>query len=210
MTGLRTIHRIWIEGSDPMPEEYERNTRLWAEMNPGWRVVTWTKPTFPIVNECLYKRPPPHLSAHDRLRYRSDLLRLEILYSFGGLYVDMDVEPLRPIEGLIRGHTAVVAYSPNQWRGKSIITNALIWATPRHDWIKRCVGKMRISVRMFPKAFLARISGPHHVHRCHEPDDEVLVLPAERVYPMTQAQLEIAYTFHTWANRTGLTKEALV
>jgi len=191
-----------------MPQDFVKNGEAWKKLNPTWEVITWTEPTFVIVNECLYKRPPRHLGPVDQLRYRSDLLRLEILHQYGGLYVDTDIEPLRPIESLVAGHDALVAFSPNKWKGHSVATNALMWAVPRHDWIKRCIIKMPMSIRMFPNAFLARITGPHHINRCLT--DDVHVLPAETVFPTTLAQLGSAYTFHSWANRTGLTKEALV
>ena len=45
------------------------------------------------------------IRVYERLRKpteRSDIIRLEVLFRFGGVYVDTDVECLRPIDPLLR------------------------------------------------------------------------------------------------------------
>jgi mannosyltransferase OCH1-like enzyme len=45
----------------------------------------------------------PEFDAADRTAARSDILRYEILARYGGVYVDSDFEPLRPIEPILAG-----------------------------------------------------------------------------------------------------------
>ena len=197
----RLIHRIWIEGSPPASPEMVRHGVRWEELNPGWTVRTWGGPDgFTMTNACLYRRAP----WTDGLRYRSDLLRLEILLRFGGLYVDMDVEPLRPIEGLMEGSEAVAAWSPNLWKGKRVLSNAFLAAVPGHPWIQRCVDKMRMSIQTYTGQFTAMVTGPHHVNRCLQKGDHVTILEPPVVYPTRAEELPTAYTFHSWANRAKL------
>jgi len=203
----RIIHRIWIEGSPPMPADFIMAGQRWADLNPGWTVRLWGGPDFHMRNACLYRRAP----AGDRFRYRSDLLRLEILLRHGGVYVDADMDPLRPLDELFDGaaNTAFAAHSPDRWKGQPILSNAFLAAEPNHPWILRCVRRMPVSVQRFQGAFTAMVTGPHHVNRCLEPGDDVRVLSPETVYPTTAEQAATAFAFHSWANRKGLRLEAL-
>jgi mannosyltransferase OCH1-like enzyme len=191
-----------------MPDEFVNNGEKWQELNPGWRVILWSKPSFPIMNECLYKKANVY-APKDQLRFRADLLRLEILYAYGGLYVDADTKPLRPIGDMLDRYRAAAAYSPNAWKGKRILSNAFMWSTPEHEWVRRCILKMRLSVQTYQGAFLAMMTGPHHVTRCLKPGDDVHFLPTEFIYPTTREHVKTAFTFHAWANKTHLKMEAL-
>lgn len=202
----RVIHRIWIKGSPPASPEAIRNGELWKALNPGWEVRTWSGPEgFRMDNACLYRRAP----ANDSFRYRADLLRLEILARFGGLYVDMDVEPLKPIEPLLDGAgSALAAWSPNLWKGQRVLSNAIMASVPGHAWVVRCVKMMRVSLQQYHGQFLAMVTGPHHVNRClRNPGDGVTVLDSSAVYPMNGHEMAEAYTFHSWANRARLVRE---
>lgn len=201
----RTIHRIWIAGSPPMPADMVENGARWAELNPAWTVKLWGGPDFRMRNACLYRNAP----AHDALRYRSDLLRLEVLLREGGVYVDADIRPLRPLDELVDGHEAVAAYSPDRWNGKAIVSNAFLGAAPGHPWLERCVRKMSISAHAFRGQPIAMMTGPHHVNRCLERTDEVTLIDTASVYPTTEAALEHAFAFHAWENRKALRMGAL-
>jgi mannosyltransferase OCH1-like enzyme len=203
----RIIHRIWITGSPPASADMVRNGALWRELNPGWEVLTWAGPTgMRMKNACLYRRPP----AADAHRYRADLLRLELLAVYGGVYADMDITPLRPLADLLpAGATAAAAYSPNLWKGQRVLSNAFMAAVPGHSWIARCVARMSVSVQMFRGQFLAMVTGPHHVNRCLQATDDVTILDTSKVYPTTRAEHSTAAMFHTWEHRAKLREEQL-
>lgn len=202
----KIIHRIWIEGSPPMAPAYIEAGQKWATMNPGWTVKHWSGPPFRMVNSCLYEKAAP---PHDRFRFKADLLRLELLLKYGGVYIDADMEPLRPLDSLLDGADAIAGWSPDRWKGKRILSNAFIGAVPGHPWIARCVAKMRLSVQAFQGKFLALMTGPHHVTRCLEAKDRVTTLEPAVLYPRTAEELAAAFTFHAWANRKALTMGAL-
>lgn len=206
----KIIHRIWEAKDSPPPTpKMVRNGALWAQMNPGWEVKLWEKgpESFAMVNECLYRKEAP--SGHNGFRFRADLLRLEILYHYGGLYVDMDTEPLRPLGDLLDGKSAVAAFSPNRWKGERVISNAIMAAEPGHPWIVRCIQTMKISIQTYRGRFLAMVTGPHHVNRCLRPKDGVHIFEPSVLYPMTLAELAGAYTLHAWETRTKLTREKM-
>ena len=78
----RIFHQIWL-GPDPLPERCARYQQTWLDHHPDWKLRFWTEENLPTP----LRRP----EAAERLRApaeRSDILRLELLWHFGGVYVD--------------------------------------------------------------------------------------------------------------------------
>jgi mannosyltransferase OCH1-like enzyme len=112
----RTIHFIWL-GPHPFPPQSVENVRSWIAHHPEWKIKFWTDRV----------RDPPCTAMEvvfvDTLalpflkkRYqsssnwgeKSDILRLEILYQEGGVYVDHDVICLKSFDSL---HSAYDFYA---------------------------------------------------------------------------------------------------
>jgi mannosyltransferase OCH1-like enzyme len=99
----RILHQIWL-GPDPLPEQFARYTETWRKHHPTWEMRMWTEENLP--------RDLRRKEAADRLRApaeRSDILRLELLFRHGGVYVDTDVECRAPIDDVLAGVEFFVA-----------------------------------------------------------------------------------------------------
>lgn len=64
---------------------------------PDWNIRIWRDDDI-IINNCEYYSK---MLSDKRYAYASDYLRFKILYEEGGIYVDTDVEFVRPIDDLI-------------------------------------------------------------------------------------------------------------
>ncbi len=103
---MRTIHRIWI--GDPMPERYQEYGQLWKELNPGYLVHDWTEEEVmdgywenSAVLAQMYKeskQPGADMVAY--YTHVADVVDYELVWKFGGYYVNTDVLPLRPLSHL--------------------------------------------------------------------------------------------------------------
>lgn len=205
----KLLHRIWLD--DPMPSEFAEYGRAWDRLHPDWTLIDWrdssTVPTLrnaELVADA--KRWTP-----DWKRWQSDIIRLELLWLYGGVYIDTDVEPLRPIDELVEDRTCVVGWSPNRAAdGTPTLTNAVIAAAPHHPWINACVEQLANSARRFRGRHIAHAVGPWHLTRVWESGywPNVTVLPAGVLYPQSidardrgeAADLSSAYAWHRWAN----------
>jgi len=134
--GALPSHRGWTgvrRGPGPLPGWFAAHGESGASLNPGWEVRLWTEETIP---EDL-RRP----EVRERLRVpaeRSDILRLEILWRHGGVYVDTDFECIRPLEPLVGGLDFFCAYlKPGQ------ANNAFIGATSGHPILDRALDELR-------------------------------------------------------------------
>ncbi|WP_328774219.1 glycosyltransferase family 32 protein [Streptomyces sp. NBC_00286] len=90
----KLIHIIWI-GEQAFP--YRDNFRTWKKHHPDYRVQLWTDKNLPTLHnqwvyDALADQPPA---------VRADLLRLEILAQYGGVYTDADSWCTQPIGPLI-------------------------------------------------------------------------------------------------------------
>lgn len=107
----KIIHRIWIGDSDTT-EEIERYWSDWQLLHPTWELRDWDEQairTLPLRNQHVYnsitvESVVPHVPmAAERAVsvQRADVACYEILYQYGGVYVDCDMEPLLPLDPLI-------------------------------------------------------------------------------------------------------------
>ena len=146
----KVVHFIWI-GPLPFPRESVENVRTWMAKNPDWTFNFWTD----------YKRPLPvpgmHLrmiqdvsflklqecfSKSDNYGEKSDLLRYEILYKEGGVYVDHDVKCFKSFDTLNQSYDFYCGIDmPYTSSLPSCIftTNNLIGVKPSHPVLLRCM-----------------------------------------------------------------------
>jgi mannosyltransferase OCH1-like enzyme len=217
----RILHRVWIcPPGPPMPAEFVGYGERWRQLHPTWQLQDWarTADLEPMVNRELYDHP---VSGHEH-RSRADVVRLESLWRFGGVYVDTDVEPVRALDPLLEavqraGASAFIVWSANRWRGRRLVSNAVIGAEPEHPWVRRAMAGLPPSVAANRGRYLA-IQTVHYLTDLLGPltagvtADGVLVLPEATFYPRSSPArragrpLRIGagtYAVHHWAHSRG-------
>ena len=94
----RIVHVCWV---GPKPFPYADNLATWSRHNPGWDVRLWTDGNLPeLANRDVYDLMPAY-------SIKVDILRLELLARFGGLYSDADSWCELPLDALVRGRRAL-------------------------------------------------------------------------------------------------------
>jgi hypothetical protein len=189
----RTIHRIWV-GAEPMPAEYERFGRTFAQHHPDWAMRLWTEDDLATLE----------ITADERGRSRSaselsDLARYEVLHRFGGVYVDTDFECRRPLTPLLRGIDAFVALeAPGR------VGTAILGSVAGHRVFARAAKLARQTLGM--GAHSADASGPYLLSLILEQEPDVTTFGAELFYPYGWDEPERrhetfpdAYAVHHWA-----------
>lgn len=90
------IHAIWFSG-DPMPELYTRCLESWKRFAPNLDIRIWNLKTYKP-DHCLFFE---QAIEHRNWAFASDYARVDLLRRYGGIYMDLDVEMLRPIDDLL-------------------------------------------------------------------------------------------------------------
>lgn len=92
----RIIHQTWK--SNDVPQPLARFQARWRALHPEFEYRLWTDQQ----NDAFVRAefPTLHRLYRSFLReiYRADMARCLYLLRFGGVYVDLDVEPLRPLD----------------------------------------------------------------------------------------------------------------
>ncbi|HEX6712895.1 MAG TPA: glycosyltransferase [Thermoleophilaceae bacterium] len=190
----KILHHIWV-GPDPFPAEFAAYRESWKKHHPSWEFRFWSEDNLP---EELRRE-----EVRERLRTpaeRADILRLEVLYQEGGVYVDTDFECLRPIDDLIEGADFFVAdLKPGR------PNNALIGSAPGHEILDR--GIREAVFREFI-GYDKNGTGPLAFNRIlKDYRDKILVFPPPAFYPNTPAERDEAVAIHhaarSWQNAEG-------
>lgn len=142
----KVVHFIWL-GPRPFPPYSVENVRTWMAQNPDWTFKYWTdrdrSPPCNGMERILVQQFPfqvlgSRFADSENYGEKSDILRYEILFQEGGVYVDHDANCLQPFDGL---HSAYDFYccleAPHPLMAGSRITcgNGVIGARPGHPVI---------------------------------------------------------------------------
>lgn len=204
----KVIHRIWLGGGEP---EWTRPFRESWE-RPGWTVRDWDESSvgrlFPLLNQRVYD-DAENIAPNNVGQLRSDLLRYEILHRFGGVYVDHDLECLKPIDPLLEDVECFAAWEiQEEW-----IANGFMGSTLAHPFLVELIRGIPDNVRRTRgKGFRPnRISGPQYfTKKWNRFGEKVDILPEDLIYPYGWREIREfgaddsdwgdSYTVHHWHN----------
>ena len=92
----KVIHYCWF-GGNPLPELAIRCIESWKKYCPDYEIIEWNESNFDV-NCCDYVKEAYQAK---KWAFVSDYARYKILYEQGGVYLDTDVELLKPIDDLV-------------------------------------------------------------------------------------------------------------
>jgi len=96
MTIPKIIHYCWF-GGQPEPEFVARHLATWRRYAPDFEIRRWDEQRF----DCQQLAATREAYAAKRFDLVSDYVRLYALREVGGIYLDVDVELLRPLTPLL-------------------------------------------------------------------------------------------------------------
>lgn len=124
----KIIHQIWI-GPNQRPQKW---LDTWKEKNPDWEYRLWTDDNLPLLENQRQFALMSHYSG------KADILRYELLYRYGGFYIDADSECIRPLsESFLHYH--FLAFYENKLKRKGLITQAVFACEPFHPIMRMLI-----------------------------------------------------------------------
>lgn len=113
-------------------------------MNPDWTYYFWTDES---ARKLIAEKHPYFLSTWDNYRTginRADALRYIILYEFGGIYADLDVENIRPLDRATMKYACIFPSEPIvqgilRLNLPFLINNAIMMCRPKHPFLKQMI-----------------------------------------------------------------------
>lgn len=89
----KIIHYCWFGGKEK-PKKIKKCIKSWRKFCPDWEIKEWNEQNF-NVNKYRYTQ---EAYAEKKFAFVSDVCRLEAIVNEGGIYLDTDVELLRPFD----------------------------------------------------------------------------------------------------------------
>ena len=93
----KIIHYCWFGGA-PLSSLALKCIASWRKYCPDYEIVRWDETNYDI-RKCKYMS-----DAYDERKWAfvSDYCRLDVIYEFGGIYLDTDVELIKSLDGLLK------------------------------------------------------------------------------------------------------------
>ena len=92
----KIIHYCWF-GDNPMPDSAITCIESWKKMCPDYKIKIWNEDNYDI-SKCKFMK-----EAYEEKKYAfvADYARLDIIYNYGGIYLDTDVEVIKSFDFLL-------------------------------------------------------------------------------------------------------------
>jgi hypothetical protein len=100
----KTIWLLWLQGWDNAPWVPKQVAKSWEKLNPGWEIKLIDRETCPVE---IYGDTP---------QAQSDVIRLELLSKYGGVWADSTMLCMQPLDDWV--HEAVEPAGIWMYRGR--------------------------------------------------------------------------------------------
>lgn len=208
------LHIIWIGDEHPRPEPCLAS---WWEKHPEWDVRVWENHDL-FNNEWVNQK---HIETLWRVRKWAgvaDLMRYEILYKEGGVYVDADSICMRPLDNWLL-EAEMFACWTNEFDRARLVSNSFMGSVQGNPFlrfvIERAAAKRDVLSR-WSWSRLQRVKmgawrsvGPYHLTECirRANYNRITILPSHMFQPQPHRGRiydggGIVYADHLWGTTT--------
>lgn len=184
------IHGIWL--GSPAPTWVTSAFNSWKKYHPGWEIKIWTADDLTDFNWS-NKRIQLAFEQAETWAEKADILRLEILYKFGGIYSDADVICLNSFHDLIVQDVGFLSsfelnYNSKHYGEAFFIGTAVMGAAKNSAVVKYCLDHLRSS-QDAPTEGIIKRTGPGLISRAcravlSNKEENILILPCSYLYPL--------------------------
>lgn len=103
------IHQIWI-GPEKMPIRERYFIRDVKLKNPSWNYILWTDSNLPVMPHNI-KKVYDFFGEAKQYAYQADVLRIFLIKEYGGIYLDVDFEPLQCLDDFLKEETLFCSWN---------------------------------------------------------------------------------------------------
>jgi hypothetical protein len=127
----KKIHYVWF--SKEMPPETRNYIDGWKEKMPDYEITSWNASNF-NVSACKWVE---QAVSHEKWAFATDFIRFWVIYNYGGIYLDADVEVVKPFDEFL--HLPYFLGIEQSIDLPDIPEMSAFGAEPKTAWIKDCL-----------------------------------------------------------------------
>jgi len=191
----KIFHQIWL-GNTKLPRDLKKLSESWLQYNPDFQYVLWTDSDvakLPLINREIF-------TSLANLGARSDILRYEILYSYGGIYIDTDFECIRKLDDKLLAPSFLGCI---QYCETPQIGNAILMAERYSPVVRRIIDSCTLPQEESVQNIID-CTGPNMVTKSVFENFtlnplNILLLPSDYFYPWPSFLRDLKLDPHTFA-----------
>tara|TARA_R110002167_G_scaffold23281_3_gene82713 strand:- start:52 stop:819 length:768 start_codon:yes stop_codon:yes gene_type:complete len=120
----KIIHYCWLSGED-YPENIKNNIASWKVILPDYEFILWDRKRFDLPKSVWIQQA----LENNKFAFASDFIRLHAVYTYGGIYLDADIEILKSFDDLLH-----LPYFIGKQHNK-LMEAAAFGAEKKADWL---------------------------------------------------------------------------
>lgn len=148
----KIIHYVWV-GPRELPDGDKRRVEEWRKLLPDWEIRAWGNEE--VDHGSRYLQQAYSVKAWNRV---SDYTRMDALTRFGGVYLDTDVDILKPFDPLL-GNQAFLGFQVSDEKITTSIVNGAVFGARQGHWLPTEI-RRRFNEEMDGRADMGAFSGP--------------------------------------------------
>lgn len=130
----KIIHYVWVGGA--ISPEDKKYILGWRKLNKEYKFIFWDESNIDFTEPYIKK-------AYEERKWAnvSNLVRLEAVYKYGGIYLDTDVELIKSLDILLNNKCFFgfqISKKIEDW-----VNNAVFGAVKKHWFIKDCIDRLK-------------------------------------------------------------------
>ncbi|XP_052246388.1 uncharacterized protein LOC127855074 isoform X1 [Dreissena polymorpha] len=159
----KIIHQTWK--TTEIPARYVDWMKSWSRNHPDWTYMFWTDESARALIADKYPQVLPAYDGYLENIRRADAMRYAILHEYGGVYADLDMESLQPLDPIIRKYSCVLPQEPYEHpiidsNFEHLVINALMICSKGHPLMKKFLDNIPKFAHMW---HVLDSTGPHYI-----------------------------------------------
>ena len=179
----KIIHQIWV-GPNEIPVRSIEFMKKIRELHSDFEYRLWNNEDITKDNFINYE----YIMKSKSYAQKADIMRYEILYKHGGVYLDVDFELFKNIENLLTNKLIIC----NEANINHIMSIGMIGCSKENEQLKVCIDNVK-TINLDSK-MIQRHSGPWYFRKCIQINDSVRLLPTHYFYPTSYTNPNAEFT----------------
>lgn len=194
----KIIHYMWL-GDRPKSEEIMQNIESWKKYNPDYEIIEWNDTNLDL-NSCPFMT---ETCENKKYGFTADWVRLYGIKKYGGIWLDTDVEVIKPFGDLMNCDGFM------SFENEVYIQSAVMAAKKDSEWIntlfkyysvRHFVKKGKMDLTTLPVVqtiLLHKFYGVKYKNKMQVIENQLTVLPNDYLAPKDYTTGEITITLNT-------------
>lgn len=200
----KKIHYVWV--GENKPKKVLNCIESWKKFCPDYEIIEWNEETFNLEEERKNNKFLDECYKRKLWAYVSDYIRVKVLYEYGGIYLDTDMEIVRNISPLLNTEL-FLGYEPS-----GLASFGILGVIPKHKVFKKMIEFYEKDIWKSPEYIITSILTKILTNLYGEnfKENKINIYAVNYFYPFSMGEkftpkciTENTYTIHWWEKSWG-------